>query len=225
MRASLSRLRAETDCAVMSSERCWRSRTAPSRESAAIAASRLRVGIRSSKSPPLPRADRRRRHEPALAPGDVLDPGAHRVDVARAASASVSEAERSTLRRSRPSERGEPSPAGGGTGLASVVERLRRRCRRAVVGRRRALCARLGARRGRAARRAPLVLPLDAPPLSSLAGRQRAHERDEHAPRSRRARARAPASRATSGATRSSGGRRATPRRGSRGARGGRAPA
>ena len=71
----------------MSCARWARSRTAPRRDSAAIAASRLRVGMRSSNVPPPPsrrRADRRGDDEPALLARDVLDPRAHRVDVARA---------------------------------------------------------------------------------------------------------------------------------------------
>ena len=140
MRASFSRLRAETDAAVMSSERWARSRTAPRRDSAAIAASRLRVGMRSSNSPPPPRRDERTDEETTKPPCWRVTSWmrALTASTSRGRVASVSEAERSTLRLARPSEPGEPGAGAGATPPATVVGLA---ARRATRGRRRSRAA------------------------------------------------------------------------------------
>ncbi len=84
--ASFSRLRAETDCAVMSCARWARSRTAPSRDSVGdrgVEVARRDAQLERAAAPVGRRADRGGDDEAALLARHLLDPRAHRVDVAR----------------------------------------------------------------------------------------------------------------------------------------------
>src|SRR5918994_712352 len=123
--ASWSRSRAETDRAVMSSIRCERSRTAASRASSAIVASRFGSGTRRAIVPPPPLREDATLEETTKPPCASARSETCRAtgSMLRGRAASVIAAERSTLRRSRPSTPGVPSPGPGGTiGSGSAVE-------------------------------------------------------------------------------------------------------